>query len=72
MFSILNEISNNSHFRTTSVIFASNGTALFIYVLVAITGYLSFGNAIGGNIVGMCKLFHAQLLFPGIPDKNNR
>lgn len=51
MFSILNEISNNSHFRTTSVVIASNGTAAAIYVLVAITGYLSFGNDIGGNIV---------------------
>ncbi|KAK2811428.1 hypothetical protein FQN50_002051 [Emmonsiellopsis sp. PD_5] len=53
MFSILNEISNNSHFRTTSVIFASIGSAASTYVLVAITGYLSFGNSIGGNIVGM-------------------
>jgi amino acid permease len=51
MFSVLNEISNNSHFRTTSVIFASNGTAAAIYILVAITGYLSFGNDVGGNIV---------------------
>ncbi|PGH04295.1 hypothetical protein AJ79_07142 [Helicocarpus griseus UAMH5409] len=53
MFSILNEISNNSHFRTTSVIFASIGSAASTYILIAITGYLSFGNAIGGNIVGM-------------------
>ena len=51
MFSILNEIGNNSHFRTTSVVFASIGTAAFLYILVAITGYLSFGNAVGGNIV---------------------
>ncbi len=51
MFSILNEISNNAHFRTTSVVFASNGTAGAIYILVAITGYLSFGNDIGGNVV---------------------
>jgi amino acid permease len=51
MFSILNEIGNNSHFRTSSVVFASNGTAASIYILVAITGYLSFGNEIGGNIV---------------------
>ena len=51
MFSILNEIGNNSHFRTTSVVLASIGTAAFLYVLVAITGYLSFGNAVGGNIV---------------------
>ncbi|KAI4144938.1 MAG: hypothetical protein L6R39_003974 [Caloplaca ligustica] len=53
MFSILNEISINSHFRTTSVVFASIGVAALIYVLVAITGYLSFGNAVAGNIVGM-------------------
>lgn len=51
MFSILNEISDNSHHRTTAVILASNGTAAAIYILVAITGYLSFGNVIGGNIV---------------------
>ena len=53
MFSILNEISDNSHFKTTSVVAASIGTAASTYILVAITGYLSFGNAIGGNIVSM-------------------
>ncbi|MCJ1429224.1 hypothetical protein MMC29_007137, partial [Sticta canariensis] len=53
MFSVLNEIQNNSQFRTTSVVVASIGTASFLYVLVAITGYLSFGNAIAANIVGM-------------------
>ncbi|KAI4162964.1 MAG: hypothetical protein LQ342_003475 [Letrouitia transgressa] len=53
MFSILNEISNNSHFRTTSVVVASIGTAGFIYILVAITGYLSFGNAVAGNIISI-------------------
>jgi amino acid permease len=73
MFSILNEIKDNSHrrsvhwfsikstvlilLRTTSVIAASIGSAASIYVLVAITGYLSFGNAVQGNIVGMCKSF---------------
>jgi amino acid permease len=39
------------------VIAASIGSAASIYVLVAITGYLSFGNAVQGNIVGMCKSF---------------
>ncbi|KAK5945414.1 hypothetical protein PMZ80_002619 [Knufia obscura] len=51
MFSILNEIQDNSHFRTTSVIGASIGSAAAIYLLVAFTGYISFGNDIGGNIV---------------------
>ncbi|KAI4275593.1 MAG: hypothetical protein LQ337_003105 [Flavoplaca oasis] len=53
MFSILNEIGNNSHFRTTSVVGASIGLAAFTYILVAMTGYLSFGNAVQGNIVSM-------------------
>jgi amino acid permease len=56
MFSVLNEISNNSHFRTTGVVVTSIGSAGFIYILVAITGYLSFGNNVAGNIVGMCML----------------
>jgi amino acid permease len=53
MFSILNEIKNNSHFRTTSVVLASIGSAAATYILVAITGYLSFGDRVAGNIVGM-------------------
>lgn len=53
MFSVLNEISNNSHFRTTGAIFASAGSACATYILVAVTGYLSFGDNIQGNIVGM-------------------
>ncbi|KAE9963245.1 hypothetical protein BLS_009493 [Venturia inaequalis] len=53
MFSVLNEISNNSHFRTTSVVVTSIGTACFVYILVAITGYLSYGDNVGGNIVAM-------------------
>ena len=54
MFSVLNEINNNSHFHTTTVIIASIGTACMTYVLVAITGYLSFGDNIQGNIISMC------------------
>jgi len=55
MFSILNEIADSSHFSTLAVVVASIGTAAFLYILVAITGYLSFGNAVGGNVVAMCK-----------------
>ncbi|KAF2469491.1 uncharacterized protein BDR25DRAFT_304551 [Lindgomyces ingoldianus] len=53
MFSILNEIADNSHFRTTSVIFASIGAACSLYILTGITGYLSYGDNIKGNIVSM-------------------
>lgn len=51
MFSILNEIRDNSPFKTTGVVLASNGISSSIYVLVAITGYLSFGSEVMGNIV---------------------
>jgi len=51
MFSILNEIKDNRPSRTTGVVTGSIGTAASIYVLVAITGYLSFGDNVVGNIV---------------------
>ncbi|KAF2230023.1 hypothetical protein EV356DRAFT_474359 [Viridothelium virens] len=51
MFSILNEIANNSRARTTAVVTASIGIACFIYILVGLTGYLSFGDKVSSNIV---------------------
>lgn len=68
MFSILNEIKNNSHFRTTSVVTASNGTACAIYILVAITGYLSYGSNVNGNIVSMCKSLYRNMLLNAFTD----
>lgn len=55
MFSILNEIRDNSPFRTTAVVLASNGLSSSIYVLVAVTGYLSFGDNVAGNIVSQYR-----------------
>jgi amino acid permease len=51
MFSIVNEIEDNSHQSMLSVVLGSIGSAASVYVLVAITGYLSFGDHIGGNII---------------------
>lgn len=51
MFSIVNEIKDNSQKSTMNVIQGSIGTAASIYVLVAVTGYMSFGDNIGGNII---------------------
>lgn len=39
------------------VISASIGSAAGVYVLVAITGYMTFGNDVIGNIVSMCMFF---------------
>lgn len=55
MFSIINEIKDNSPPSIVRVVGSSIGSAASIYVLVAITGYITFGNAIVGNIVSMCK-----------------
>ncbi|KAF1822028.1 uncharacterized protein K489DRAFT_297983, partial [Dissoconium aciculare CBS 342.82] len=51
MFSILNEMHKPSPTRTATVVVASIGTAASIYILVAITGYLSFGTNVVGNII---------------------
>ncbi|KAL2173921.1 transmembrane amino acid transporter protein-domain-containing protein [Thermothelomyces heterothallicus CBS 202.75] len=53
MFSILNEIKDNSPGSIVAVIGSSIGSAASIYVLVAITGYFTFGNDVKGNIVSM-------------------
>ncbi|KAI0394514.1 transmembrane amino acid transporter protein-domain-containing protein [Xylariaceae sp. FL0594] len=53
MFSILNELQDNSPKSVIGVLFASIGSAAGVYVLVSITGYLTFGNDITGNIVSM-------------------
>lgn len=53
MFSIINEIKNNSPASMVRVVTSSIGSAACIYLVVAITGYITFGNAIVGNIVSM-------------------
>ncbi|KAJ9155412.1 Amino acid transporter [Pleurostoma richardsiae] len=53
MFSILNEIADNSPASIVGVISTSIGSAASIYILVAITGYLTFGSNVVGNIVSM-------------------
>ncbi|PSR87242.1 amino acid transporter [Coniella lustricola] len=53
MFSVLNEIKDNSPGSIVGVISSSIGSAASIYVLVAITGYFTFGDNVLGNIVGM-------------------
>ncbi|KAK3186149.1 hypothetical protein K4F52_005139 [Lecanicillium sp. MT-2017a] len=53
MFSIVNEIKDNSPGNMVSVVGSSIGSAGVIYLLVAITGYITFGNSVVGNIVMM-------------------
>ncbi|KKA27580.1 hypothetical protein TD95_001429 [Thielaviopsis punctulata] len=53
MFSILNELHDNSPSTVGTVIGSSIGSAASIYILVAITGYMTFGNSVVGNIISM-------------------
>lgn len=53
MFSILNEIKDGSPGSIVGVIGNSIGSAASIYILVAITGYLTFGDKVVGNIISM-------------------
>ncbi|MBE3047774.1 hypothetical protein IMZ48_35750 [Candidatus Bathyarchaeota archaeon] len=55
MFSILNEVSDYSPGNVVAIVGSSIGSASSIYIIVAITGYLTFGNEVTGNIVSMCK-----------------
>lgn len=51
----MNEIKDNSPSNILSVVGSSIGLAATIYVIVSITGYITFGNSIVSNIVSMCK-----------------
>ncbi|KAL9056506.1 MAG: hypothetical protein Q9162_002881 [Coniocarpon cinnabarinum] len=53
MFSILNELKDNSSKQTTSIVTTSISSAGSTYILVAILGYLSFGDNVAGNVVSM-------------------
>lgn len=53
MFSILNELGDNTPGSVVAVVGSSIGSAGFIYLLVAITGYITFGNSVVGNIIMM-------------------
>ncbi|KAL5611411.1 uncharacterized protein BROUX77_001567 [Berkeleyomyces rouxiae] len=53
MFSILNELQDNSPSTVGAVVGSSIGSAASVYILVAITGYMTFGNSVVGNIISM-------------------
>ncbi|KAF1805251.1 transmembrane amino acid transporter protein-domain-containing protein [Mucor lusitanicus] len=53
IFSVHNELQDNSERSIIKVIFSSIGSAAFIYEVVAVLGYLSFGKDVLGNIILM-------------------
>lgn len=53
IFSIVNEIQDVSQKNINGVVATAIGGSWIIYLLVAVTGYLSYGDAVNGNIVSM-------------------
>ncbi|KAI8975068.1 transmembrane amino acid transporter protein-domain-containing protein [Mycotypha africana] len=51
IFSVYNELKDNSRRSITKVISTSIGCSAFIYESIAILGYLSFGKNVRGNII---------------------
>ncbi|KAJ3407450.1 hypothetical protein HDV05_005411 [Chytridiales sp. JEL 0842] len=62
IFSIYNELIDNTFKRIGKVIRLSIGTALIIYQVVGILGYLSFGNTVKSNII---QMYPSSLLITG-------
>jgi amino acid permease len=57
IFSIHNELENNSSRQIDKVIGRSIGVAFTVYQTIGVIGYLTFGDSVGPNIIAMCKLF---------------
>lgn len=53
IFSIVNELSDTSQRQINGVLTTAIGGSWVVYLIVAITGYLSYGDAVNGNIVSM-------------------
>ncbi|GAA5867105.1 hypothetical protein JCM5353_003278, partial [Sporobolomyces roseus] len=53
IFSVYNELKENTQARLNTVICTSIGSAAAIYELLGILGYLAFGSTVGGNLIEM-------------------
>ncbi|KAG0013374.1 hypothetical protein BGZ80_011117 [Entomortierella chlamydospora] len=53
IFSVYNELTDNGQSMLNRIITSSIGSAVVIYHIIGILGYLTFGNAVGSNIIQM-------------------
>ncbi|KAG6812774.1 hypothetical protein H0H92_000544 [Tricholoma furcatifolium] len=53
IFPLYNEIKSNTQDRMNMVIGGSIGSAIIVYEIIAVFGYLTFGSKVGANIVAM-------------------
>ncbi|KAF9086262.1 hypothetical protein BGX29_001474 [Mortierella sp. GBA35] len=59
IFSVYNELSDNGQSMLNRIISSSIGSAVVVYHIIGILGYLTFGNAVGSNII---QMYNASLL----------
>ncbi|KAG2136189.1 transmembrane amino acid transporter protein-domain-containing protein [Suillus cothurnatus] len=53
LFPVFNELKTNSQQRMNIVIGTSIGSAIMVYEVIALFGYLTFGSNVGANIIAM-------------------
>ncbi|KAF9359026.1 hypothetical protein BGX26_000353 [Mortierella sp. AD094] len=53
IFSVYNELTDNGQSMLNRIITSSIGSAVVVYHIIGILGYLTFGNAVGSNIIQM-------------------
>ncbi|KAF9911136.1 hypothetical protein EC991_004690 [Linnemannia zychae] len=59
IFSVYNELSDNGQSMLNRIITTSIGSAVVIYHIIGVLGYLTFGNIVGSNII---QMYNASLL----------
>jgi amino acid permease len=55
MFTIHNELFDNSQQRKNSIVLTAIGSAAAVYEIIGIIGYLNFGDDVRSNIIAMCR-----------------
>ncbi|KAF9437127.1 hypothetical protein BGZ76_001908 [Entomortierella beljakovae] len=53
IFSVYNELSDNGQSMLNRIITSSIGSAVVVYHIIGVLGYLSYGNDVGSNIIQM-------------------
>ncbi|KAF9112734.1 hypothetical protein BGX27_002869 [Mortierella sp. AM989] len=59
IFSVYNELTDNGQSMLNRIITSSIGSAVVIYHVIGILGYLTFGNEVGSNII---QMYNSSLL----------
>ncbi|KAG0310249.1 hypothetical protein BGZ99_000558 [Dissophora globulifera] len=59
IFSVYNELTDNGQSMLNRIITSSIGSAVVVYHIIGVLGYLTFGSSVGGNII---QMYNSSLL----------